>query len=219
MNLNIFRVKVKFIFGFILFFVLFFVTKTASATEGLIELESTKGTNQRCFAMSMQTLSLSYSILVSCINLVYPSDSTIVKYVIWANPIQPFDAKEPPKPIRLGELGFGKVQLGTSKPFSGLFVTLQPVNQTKTPSGETVMEGEVQPITFLTEAMEPTPTPTPTITKGGKITPTKTITPTKAPSPVSSLVRAFVTFIAILLAIVILGVVIFVIYRYRKSNV
>lgn len=221
MNLNYFRMKVKQVLIALIFFLgLSFISKTAWATEGLIELNSTKGTNQRCFAMSMQTMSLNYSILLSCINLVYPSDSKIETYVIWANPIQPTTSTNPVKPIRLGELGFGKVQLSSPLPFSSLFVTLQPINNSRAPTEETVMQGNVQPISFLTEAQKTTLIPVSEISKTvANVTPTKTITSTKAPTAVSNLVRAFVTFVAILLAVVILGVVIFVIYRYRKSSV
>lgn len=222
MNLNIFRVRAK-LSLFIAFFLfcLFFFPKSVSASEGIVELESTKGTNQRCFAMSLQTSESAYNVLVSCVNLIYPSDTTPVVYVIWSRPIVPTASfNNTIAPIKLGTLGFGKVVLSTSTRFSSLFVTLESNNRMRIPAGETVMEGQLQPISFLKEA-ESTPTPTPEPTGFENLSPSAktTITPTKAPSPVSNIVKAFVTFVAVLLAIVILGVIIFVIYKYRKSNV
>lgn len=225
MNLNNFIVKAKQVFiALILALSLYFIPKAAWASEGIIELNNARGANQRCFAMSLQTNELRFNILISCVNLIYPSDTKIETYVVWANPIQPTNSATPVSPLRLGELGFGKVELFSSIPFSGLFVTLEPNNRVRTPTGTRVMQGNVQPITFLQNALVKTPTPIPTtiIKQGGipvKSTPSTTISPTKAPTPVSNLVKAFVTFVAVILAVIIFGVIIYVIYRYRKSSV
>lgn len=126
---------------------------TSYASEGLIELRSTTSENYKCFAASLQMQSQEYKIPTTCRNLIYPIDSTIFHYITWATPLDGGPA------VRLGALGLGKVEFRTRIPFSELFVTTERVGGTKTPQGDVVMRGSVEPIDFLQTEFEPTPTP------------------------------------------------------------
>jgi hypothetical protein len=124
-----------------------FLTRSVEASEGTFELGSTTGKNYRCFAASL--LIEKFSILVVCKDLVYPSGS----YVLWANPT------DNSKPIRLGVLGYGRKSFSAGRSFSSLFVTLEANPNIKSPTGTRVMQGSINPITFLNQPTTPTPTP------------------------------------------------------------
>lgn len=122
----------------------FFLTaKTSYASEGVVELRSTTGDNYRCYTVSLQMLDLNYHLSVSCRDLLYPAGDEVFTYMVWANP------SGEGKPIKLGELGFGRAQYKTKEPFSSLFVTTERDKRTKTPTGPVVMRGSANRIAFL----------------------------------------------------------------------
>lgn len=141
---------------FILFtavFLLFAVKINAS--EGTVELVSQTNEPTKCYASSLRMQNQEYRILFSCRYLIYPVDETIFNYVMWATP------KSGGNPIKLGALGLGKGEFKTKTPFTSLFVTTESKKDTKTPTGETVMRGNLEVIEFLGSEVTPTPTPSP----------------------------------------------------------
>lgn len=132
---------------------LLFVAAETYASEGIFELRGTVRETTRCFAASLMMQDLNYRILVSCRDLIYPVEPTIFNYVLWATP------KEGGNPIKLGALGYGKADFKTNKAFISLFVTTEQNVNTRTPSGNVAMRGNLQPITFLEKSTTPTPSP------------------------------------------------------------
>lgn len=144
--------KYKIFISFILAFLsLFFIYKKAYASEGIFELRSTTKENIRCFVASLMMQDFNFRILVSCRDLIYPAEPTIFNYILWATP------KEGGNSIKLGELGKGRVDFKTNKAFTSLFVTTEQNINTKSPGGNVVMRGSLQPITFLERPTTPTP--------------------------------------------------------------
>jgi hypothetical protein len=86
---------------------------------------------------------LNYRVLVSCRDIIYPGGADIFNYVTWANPASG------KAPIRLGEIGLGKVEFKVKEPFNTLFVTKERTENPKTPSGNVVMRGNVEVVSFL----------------------------------------------------------------------
>jgi len=105
-----------------------------------------------------------YNMLVSCRDLLYPADTTLFTYVLWGVPTAGGE------PFKLGALGFGKADFTTKTPFTVLFVTAETDERVGSPSGDIVMQGSSQPITFLDKPTTPTPAPS------GKLSPTPTVT-------------------------------------------
>lgn len=133
----------------------------AYASEGTVELRSTIGQESRCLATSVLMTDFNYSVIVSCRGLTYPPAVDMFSYVLWAIAIK--DGK----PVKLGEVGVGKVEFRTPAAFSNLFITKELNNTVKSPSEATVMQGNVQPIGFLEEPTAPTSAiekPSPTLT-------------------------------------------------------
>ena len=126
--------------------------KDAYAVEGVVELRSTKGEDNRCYAPYVFMPNANFTILVSCRDLIYPPQPSLFNYIAWATPT---DGKNP---IRLGELGVGKASFNTKKPFSDLFVTIEQSRNPKTPTGEVIMTGSARGIDFLDRPISPTPT-------------------------------------------------------------
>lgn len=122
---------------------LFWVASLAWASEGTAELVSTTGASTRCFVSSVMMRDLNHKLLVSCRDLIYPADSNLFTYVLWANPI------EDRGPAKLGELGFGKAEFNIKPAFSSLFVTKEAGGRVGSPSENVVMRGNVRPISFL----------------------------------------------------------------------
>lgn len=148
---------------------------SAHASEGTAEIKSTTGDKTRCFASSVLMQNFEYKVIVSCRDLIYPPTEDSFAYVIWAVSL------EDSKVLRLGSLGFGKVELRTKDAFSELFVTTERNDRPRNPSVNIVARGFMSSIDILekgtpedtTEATEPAesfaeileqPTPTPTIT-------------------------------------------------------
>lgn len=137
---------------FIFMALISFGASAAKASQGLAELRSTTGEEYRCFVSSMIMQDLKFTLLISCVNLLYPADENIFRYALWANPL------EGGNPVFLGDLGLGKATFRIDRPFSSLFVTTEPPG-TKRPEGRVVMRGGIEPIGFLERQTTPTPTP------------------------------------------------------------
>lgn len=131
----------------------FLFPNLVKASEGTIELRSTTADDYRCFAASLKMQDGTYHIPISCRDLIYPAGPDIFSYVVWANLVGGGN------PLRLGSLGFGKAEFKTKTAFTTLFVTTETSSKTKTPQGQVVMRGVVQPITFLERPTTPTPAP------------------------------------------------------------
>src|SRR5512139_2399922 len=86
-------------FGLVL---LLFAYNISSASEGTFELRSTDANAYKCFAASLQMQNLTYKLILSCRNIIFPIDETIYSYILWANP------KEGGNPIKIGSIGLGR---------------------------------------------------------------------------------------------------------------
>lgn len=130
-----------------------------SASVGLFELRSTTSDDYRCFASSLLMSDKTYDIAVNCTNLIYPPlPGNIAYYIMWATPLTGKNI------LKLGDLGKGEARFGSRDPFTSLFVTIETNAGSRTPSKNIIMNGGVQPITFLQRPTTPTPTPVITIT-------------------------------------------------------
>jgi hypothetical protein len=138
-----------FIFSAFLIFFFAISLKTASASEGIVELRSTTGQNSRCFAVSVYLTDGQYHILVTCRDVIYPADPKVLNYILWATP------EDDKKPIRLGKIGVGKLSAQTKSGFSNLFVTKEENAEIKQPSGPLIMRGDARPISFLEGPLPP----------------------------------------------------------------
>jgi hypothetical protein len=179
------------------FFIALFLalsTTKVQATQGTIDLVSTTGEASRCYATSIKMPRPEYKILIACKDLIYPPTETEFVYVMWATPTAGG------KPIKLGDLKYGKVEFISRKPFSELFVTIEETSRASKPSNNVVMRGSVQPIEFL-ETTQPTTeipeeqevTPTQPAESFGEILeqplPSPTPTPTAAPTGLFATLR------------------------------
>lgn len=143
--------------GLFLGVALFVFVPTILASDGVVELRSTNDKDYRCFALSsILETTTSYTVLVTCRELIYPPEASLISYMMWANPVDGGNA------LRLGKLGVGKAMFKSPKAFSSLFVTTESSTTARTPQGEVVMTGTIGPISFLERPTTPTPTPTPT---------------------------------------------------------
>lgn len=144
-----------FITSFFTLIAFIFLASQAEASDGTFEIRSLTGEPYKCFAASVRMQNLEYRILFTCQNLIYPAGENIYNYIAWATP------KEGGNSIKLGALGLGKGEFKTKTPFVSIFITTESNSKTKTPSGNVVMRGEVQPLIFMEEETTPTPTLTP----------------------------------------------------------
>lgn len=143
----------------------------AFASEGLFEMRNRIGTDARCFAASVLMQDQQYRVVISCRDILYPGGTEVFSYVVWATPTDGKNA------FRLGTLGLGKVEFKTKTAFTNLFVTKEPDDRPKSPTGQLIMDGSRQIISMLDGAgatnsgtgtsnkpnelmSEPTPTPT-----------------------------------------------------------
>ncbi len=131
----------------VLFFsaIFFSVVKSTSAAmkAGSFELRSTDGGKYFCYAYSQLMQNLSYKVLITCENILFPVDETIFSYQLWANP------KDGTKAVKLGSIGLGIAEFNTKPEFTSLFITAEQNPNVKDPTGKVVMKGSVKPITFL----------------------------------------------------------------------
>lgn len=189
--------------------VLFILSKNSVlASDGTIELRSTTGDPSRCYAASLLMEDWHYTVIVSCRDLIYPGEYGLVNYVLWT---QPTDGSSP---ANLGLLGYGKATFRTLKAFSSLFVTIEGQVGGK-PTGRIVMNGTVNPVTFLERPSPVTPTPTPELKGDGETSQEK-----QDAQPTSTKDKLFLALkragIAALIALVALIGLIFVVTRARS---
>lgn len=152
---HLFRIS-SFFIAFSLFTALF--TTRVDATEGIFQLRSTNREPYRCYASSIMMQDATYTVLVSCRDLIYPADDRVFYYVLWATP------QDGGNPIRLGDLGFGRLGTEVKIPFTNLFVTTESDDRARVPSGTVVMRGNAERIAFLDRGTTNTPTPNTTVT-------------------------------------------------------
>jgi len=150
---------------------LFLSAVSVFASEGTFELRSTDSNNYRCFVASLQMQNLTYNVAISCREIVFPLDTTIYSYILWANP------SSGGSPIKIGNIGLGRAQFSTKTNFSSLFITGEQNPNVKVPTGNVIMKGSIKPITFLE-----TETPTTTSSPGEQ-----SVSPTLTPGPQTSL--------------------------------
>lgn len=131
----------------------FWAANPSLASEGTVELRSSNDQDYRCFVASLLMENSKYKVLVSCRDLIYPPQPDLFTYIMWATPLGGVKA------VKLGELGVGKADFETKDAFSNLFVTVEQNRNARTPSGQVVMSGNVQGISFLDRPTTPTPTP------------------------------------------------------------
>ncbi len=113
------------------------------ASEGIFELKNQTGEDARCYALSVLMGDLSYKILASCRDILYPGGTEVFSYVAWINPA------DGGNPQRLGTLGVGKVEFKTKTAFTSIFVTKELNSNARQPGGTIVMQGGLQRITLL----------------------------------------------------------------------
>ncbi|MCS7092754.1 MAG: hypothetical protein NZM26_05420 [Patescibacteria group bacterium] len=128
----------------ILFLVFVFLARDAFASIGLVEIKSTTSDIHRCFVSSMLMPDSNFLLAVTCRDLLYPTDNSVAKYYLWSVPV---DSNL--QPIKLAELGFGRLELRTNVPFRELYVVLEKNFPGQKPTEAVVMRGVVRPLTFL----------------------------------------------------------------------
>jgi hypothetical protein len=185
---------------------IFLAANYAWASEGTAELTSPTGTPARCYVSSVLMENYKYSVVVSCRDLIYPPAENLFSYVLWANPL---DGKNPEK---LGELGVGKAEFTTKKPFSDLFVTAEAGKQARSPSTNLVMQGQIEKISFLDKTPEQV-TVSPEEEVGEEVKEEET-----APAPGKERLLVGLRRVALItvLALVVAAGLIFFITRFRK---
>lgn len=200
----------------IILFLMLFTAKPALASEGIVELTNINGAGARCFAMSTSVnRSTNFQILVQCRNLIYPIEPAGTYYVLWAVP-----RLKDAKPWNLGDIGFGKGIFSAPDVFTKLFITKELNLSPNQPSNDKVMEGNIQPISFLGTIPTPTPTPLPAL----KISPTKspaminTNQISQAPQQKSggSFTVIILIIFLIIVIIFIIAIIIYIINRFRR---
>lgn len=182
-----------------------FLANPVRASEGTLELTSTKGQAMRCYVFSNLVKNYEYQISLSCRDLIYPPKPDAFSYILWAAPTKG------DKPLNLGELGIGKEIFKTKIAFSKLFVTIESDIRARAPEGETVMEGAIQAIPFLDKSEE--------ISKPGevvKVTPTVTPTPARSTSSARNILGKILGTGAILLGVVF--VIVLVVYFLSRRR-
>lgn len=131
--------------------------KSVRATEGTTEINSTTGSNSRCFATSVYLGDAQYHLLITCRNLIYPPEAKVLYYLAWATSTDN-------NIVKLGTLYSGKLEAKIKVDFNNLFITKETSQETKQPTGQVVMQGNVQPISFLEKTSQPEK-PVETVTK------------------------------------------------------
>lgn len=129
---------------------LFIFSTPTHASEGTAELKSTTDNQTRCFVTSIRTQDFNFKVVVSCRDLVYPTDQGGFAYILWATP------KAGGSPLKLGALGLGKAIFKSKKAFTQLYVTSERDAKVKKPSNNIVAKGIIKPIDILV-TKNPTP--------------------------------------------------------------
>ena len=196
---------------FLAFTVLFAVHTQANASEGTVDLI---GDNVECLGMSVATYSKQFSILIRCENVVYPPSDTGILYYVWVTNL------DNGKPIRLGNLEYGRELFKANSPFTNMYVTIESKKNPNTPSGEIVMTGQMQSFQFnnITSMQPTTVTPPP---DDGQVTDEDTAQEIDDQSESSTSFLANITSfllragIVVLVVIAIVGIILFVISKLR----
>lgn len=157
----------------ILMGIVMFFPRNASANEGVLNLRGS-GTSGACFAASV-FIDGTYKILMTCRELKIALSPERNRYVAWIE-----DDKASQK--RLGEIINGKLQMSTDMKFIRIFVTVEADSFGNEPSGDVILTGFVEPISFgpgiaTTPIVTPTPTPSTKLEKTNTV-PTGVITGT-----------------------------------------
>ncbi|MDP3998769.1 MAG: hypothetical protein Q8P89_04110 [bacterium] len=198
--MKIIRLSIIVILGAVLFFLTASFTR---ASEGNIELASTTGQDMRCSVSSVLGRDLSYTLLVNCRDLTYPPAPDLFSYVLWSNPLKEGN------PQKLGELGVGKAEFKTPNAFSNLFVTKERDATVKLPSELVVMQGQVQPVSFLEGPVTPAPQISPS--------PEKAKEATKGPGLLSQIGRAFAVLLLVIFFFIIIVVAAILTFRRLRD--
>ena len=191
--------------------VLFAVHTQANASEGTVDLI---GDNVECLGMSVATYSKQFSILLRCENLTYPPSDTGILYYVWVTDL------EKGKPIRLGNLEYGRELFKANVPFKDMYVTIESRKNPNSPSNEIVMTGQLQSFEFnnITSMQPSTITPPPS---NGQVTDEDTAQEIDDQSESSTSFLANITSfllragIIVLVVIAIVGIILFVISKLR----
>lgn len=155
------------VFAFLVF------PKSIFANEGIILMRGA-GVSGSCFAVSVY-VDGTYRVLATCRDLKIALSPELNRYVVWLT-------QEDGKVRRLGEIVNGKLATATDVKFTQLFVTAEADDYGNKPSTDILLSGVVQPINFVTGAVNtnvtvtaaPTPTPTKITATNTKTTPTPT---------------------------------------------
>jgi hypothetical protein len=183
----------------------------ARASEGTIELRSMTKDSYRCYATSVLMQDFNYLVSVTCRDLIYPANDSILYYVLWGTPVGGGN------PIRFTELGLGRVSFKTKSQFTKLFVTIETNPKARTPSSDVVMRGDLETIRFLERPISTTPTTAPVIDQNNiTVTPTITEESTEALSTKDKLFIAMRR--AGIVAGVVLVVLVGVVFAVTKSK-
>jgi len=149
--------------------------KTAQASEGTAQLTPTIENGPTCFVASVFMEKSDYKLLVTCRNLVYPTQQNTSHYILWGI------AKNSGKNLKFGTLGFGKAEFSTKTEFSQLFVTVENNSRVRQPSSFVVARGFIKPLSASSQSSKEEKETTPP-ENFGKILEQPTPVPTLAPS-------------------------------------
>lgn len=145
----------KFVYLLIFLFLAFvFLVRSALASEGLVELKSITSDKHRCFVSSVLMPDSNFLLAVSCRDLLYPPDDSITRYSLWLVPVE-----SGIQPIKIAELGLGRLELRTAVAFRELYVVLEKKFPGRRDTETVVMRGTVSPLTFLENPGTGTPVP------------------------------------------------------------
>lgn len=202
-----------------LLFASFMQVTSVEAAEGVAELGSVNGSTSRCFVMStIVDRSNNYLLQVLCRDLIYPIEPKGLFYILWANPIA---LGKDIKPIRVGDIEFGRKSFNLGNEFSSLFITKEQTQSPDQPSNDKVMEGTVKSISFLDREPTPTIIPSPTIkqspTTGPSTTITQAVTPTPQPKSGGTILNIMKILGIFILIVFILASIFYVIGKLRRS--
>ena len=194
------RLSITIIFATILFFL---AASTTRASEGNADLVSTTGQNIRCSVNSVLGRDFTYTLLVNCRDLIYPPAPDLFSYVLWLIPVKEGD------PQKLGELGVGKAEFKTPNAFSGLFVTKERDTNVRSPSILVVMQGQIQPVSFLEGPVTPAPQISPSPEAAKEIT--------KGPGILGQIGRAFAVLLLVIFFFIIIIVAAILTFRRLRE--
>ena len=133
-------------------FLSLFVLSANSASADEFNLRNRVGDSARCTVYSVLMQDANYNLSLDCRDILYPGGETVFSYVLWATPTNGGNH------FKLGTIGFGKNSFKTKIPFNTIYVTKETDSNTRTPTGEIIMQGFLERNEFLDG---PVPTPNP----------------------------------------------------------